>query len=168
MSEAWHLRFEDGRGGVLPLFPKVLAVENPARRRYPGHADLDARLKPGGPVFAIERLIDVGGLFQVHAYFIAEIAHFPRLATRKPADLHGQNLRLLLSRELGLPILQGRDTFRVRRTEQSVSARLKLPLGSAVLELSCLAMAAGMSVYAQRFLIPPDAPPLMARKDGAQ
>jgi GntR family transcriptional regulator len=168
MSEPWHLRFEDGAGGVLPLFPKVLAVENPARRGYPAHADLVARLKPRGPVFAIKRLIDVGSLFKVYAYFIAEIGHFPRLATRKPSDLHGQNLRLLLSQELGLPILQGRDTFRVRRAEPSVSARLKLPAGSAVLELCSIASAAGMSVYAQHFLIPPNAPPLMARKDGAQ
>jgi DNA-binding GntR family transcriptional regulator len=168
MSEPWHLRFEDGRGGVLPLFPKVVAVENPARRGAPGDADLVARLKPSGPVFAIERLIDVGGLFKVHAYFIAEIAHFPRLATRKPSDLLGQNLRLFLSRELGLPILQGRDTFRVRLAEPSASARLKLSAGTAVLELCSVAMAAGMPVYAQRFLIPPNAPPLIARKDGAQ
>lgn len=123
MSEPWHLRFEDGRGGVLPLFPKVLGVENPARRGYPGHADLVARLKPGGPVFAIERLIDVGGLFKVHAYFIAEIAHFPRLATRKPTDLHGQKVASVAGTRLadspGAGHLQGAPGRVVRvRTSQ--------------------------------------------------
>jgi GntR family transcriptional regulator len=168
MSEPWHLRFEDGRGGVLPLFPKVLGIENPARRGSPGHADLIARMKPDGAVFSIERLIDVGGLFKVYAYFIAEIAHFPRLAKCKPADLHGQNLRLLLSQELGLPILQVRETLSVRKAAPPVATRLKLPAASPVLELCGVALAAGKPIYAQRFVIPPEVPPLMGRTDGAQ
>jgi DNA-binding GntR family transcriptional regulator len=125
-------------------------------------------MKPDGAVFSIERLIDVGGLFKVYAYFIAEIAHFPRLAKRKPADLHGQNLRLLLSQELGLSILQARETLRVRKAMPPASARLKLPPVSAVLELCSVALAAGKPIYAQRFVIPPEAPPLMGRTDGSQ
>ncbi len=168
MSEPWHLRFEDGRGSTLPLFPKVLRIDNPVRRGRPEHADIVARLKPQGAVFGIERLIGVGGLFNVHAYLIAELACFPRLATCKPADLHGQNLRLLLSEELGLPIHQARNFFRLRQAEPPASRRLKLPASSTTLELCSVALAAGAPVYAQRFVIPPDTPPLMGRNDGAQ
>ena len=107
MSEPLHCRFLADDGTVLPIYPKLLGHELAAK-------DLrwNAFFGPAAKVIRIDRALSIDGKFEVFSRFFAidRIAKplLKILRTRGEAA----NFKMILLRELGVPIVRIAQTIR--------------------------------------------------------
>lgn len=123
MDAPWHCRFLDDSGkGFLPIYPKVVA-----RQRIRGRGPWSAHLAPdGGDVIRIDRVINVNDEFLVYSQFYLDAGRFASMLSRPAAELDGANLKIIISREFGLPVTQVAQTMSTVRFPDAVRRALKL------------------------------------------
>ena len=154
MDAPWHCRFLDDSGrGYLPIYPKVVA-----RRRIREPGPWSVHLAPGGgDVIRIDRVINVGDEFLVYSQFYLNAERFATMLTRPAAELDGANLKIIISREFGLPVTQVAQTMSTVRFPDAVHRALKLrrAVTGTLLEI---AASAGRErpLYYQELYIPPN------------
>lgn len=153
MDTPWHCRFLDDSGqGLLPLYPRVLA-----RRLIQETGPWSRHLVPaGGEVIRIDRVINVNDEFHVFSHFYLDAGRFPSMLTRPTAELDGANLKIIISREFGLPVTQVAQTMSTVRFPEAVrrALRLRRPITGTLLEIAASA-ARDRPVYYQEIYIPP-------------
>ncbi|MBI2296605.1 MAG: hypothetical protein HYU76_11390, partial [Betaproteobacteria bacterium] len=84
-------------------------------------------------------------------------ARFPSMLTRPTAELDGANLKIIISREFGLPVTQVAQTMSTVRFPEAVrrALRLRRPITGTLLEIAASA-ARDRPVYYQEIYIPPN------------
>jgi DNA-binding GntR family transcriptional regulator len=154
MDAPWHCRFlDDSRQGFLPIYPKVIA-----RQRIRGRGPWSAHLAPdGGDVIRIDRVINVNDEFLVDSRFYLDAERFAKMLTRPAAELDGANLKIVISREFGLPVTQVAQTMSTVRFPDTVRRALKLrhAVTGTLLEIAASA-GRDRPLYYQELYIPPN------------
>jgi GntR family transcriptional regulator len=150
MSDPWHLRFRNDAGdGTLPLYPTVIA----RRTLHTGGVWWDALGRPDRG-FVMERVIGVGGEFDVYARLYGDSHRLSKLAATPVARLDGINLRQVISKEIGLPITRIQQTVTLEHTPKEVRDLLKGTAARDVIALRALAFVGSSPIYYQEFFIP--------------
>ena len=123
MDRPWHCRFLDDSGErFLPLYTKVVA-----RQRIAERGPWSDHLVPrGGEVIRIDRVINVNDEFPVYSQFYVDAGRFGSLLTRPASALDGANLKIIISREFGLPVTSVAQTMSTVRFPDAVRRALKL------------------------------------------
>lgn len=154
MDQPWHCRFLDDSGrDFLPVYPKVVG-----RHRIRETGPWSGHLKPGdGEVIRIDRVFNVSDEFLVFSQFYLDAGRFANMLTRPAGELDGANLKIIISREFGLPVTAIAQTIATVRFPDAVRRALGLrraPKG-ALLEI---AASAGRErpLYYQALYIPPN------------
>lgn len=154
MDQPWHCRFLDDTGrDFLPVYPKVVA-----RRRIRETGPWSGHLKPdSGEVIRIDRVFNVSDEFLVFSQFYLDARRFPNMLTRPAGELDGANLKIIISREFGLPVTAIAQTIATVRFPEAVRQALGLRRAArgTLLEISA---SAGREhpLYYQALYIPPN------------
>jgi GntR family transcriptional regulator len=154
MDQPWHCRFLDDEGrAFLPVYTKVVG-----RRRIREPGPWSAHLVPGGgEVIGIDRVISVNDEFLVFSRFYLDAERFPTMLTRPATELDGANLKLIISREFGLPVTRVAQTLSAARFPEFVRRALKLRRGVTGTLLEVAASAGrDRPLYYQELYIPPN------------
>jgi GntR family transcriptional regulator len=146
MAEPRHCCFLDDDGTVLPVYPHFVAHQRVRpERRWAG------LFGAGVKVARIDRVISINHEFEVFSRFFAPETITRKLLSRARKDAESANFKLILLRELGMPI--SRIVQTIVRTDLSP----KKGLGwqpNLVLEATAYA-AEGEVAYFQEIFIPP-------------
>lgn len=151
MDAPWHCRFiADDGVSFLPVYPKVVARERIAQRgSWSAHLG-----QHGNNVMRIDRILGIADEFDVFSNFYLNIERFPGIAERPLDDFDGENLKLMFSREFGLPVTHVEQTMRFETFPANVREVLGRRHSSGmVLELAASA-GRGRPVYYQELFIP--------------
>ena len=154
MDAPWHCRFiADDGVSLLPVYPRVRARER-VRERGPWSAHLDQR---EGELIRIDRVIGIADEFSVFSKFYLDARRFPGILDKPLADLDGANLKLIISREFGLPVTRVAQTVSFTAFPAAVCAALglKRETSGTLLEIAASA-GRGRAVYYQELFIPPN------------
>jgi DNA-binding GntR family transcriptional regulator len=114
-------------------------------------------LGAGARVFRIDRAINIGDEFSVFSSFYADSERL-RPLLRLPIDtLDAANFKLVMSRELRLPITEIEQQARVQPFPRRICAAIEIPPGTVGLKLEVAARAGSASfIYYQEIYIPPN------------
>jgi len=153
MADPLHCRFiADDGVSHLQVFPRVLA-----RRRAAGGGPWTTYLGSGAPVLCIDRLINIGDEFSVFSSFYASAERLRPLMRQPLATLDSTNFKLVMSRELRLPITGIEHKARVEAFPRRIERILGLTAGTAGLKLRIAARSGvGIYLYYQELQIPPN------------
>lgn len=153
MDAPWHCRFLDDSGtGYLPVYAKVIG-----RRLVQQRGPWSAHFGPGsGDAIRIDRVIDINDEFSVYSQFYLDAARFGRMLTRPVSELDGVNLKIVISREFGLPVRHVAQTLSSVRFPEPVLKALKSrrAITGTLLEIAASA-GRNRPVYYQELYIPP-------------
>lgn len=152
MDEPWHCRFvgDDGTS-FLPVYPHVIG-----RQRIRGQGPWSAHLG-GIDHIRIDRVIEIGDEFSIYSRFYLEAERFADILAKPLAELHGKNLKAIISREFGLPVTHVSQTLATIRFEDAIRRALKLRhvRDGNLLEIGARA-GRDRPVYFQELFIPPN------------
>lgn len=163
MEEPLHCRFLGDDGTThLPVFPRVLG-----RRRIAGPGPWSSYLGAGNPVFRIDRAINIGDEFSVFSSFYADAERL-RPLLRLPIDaLDAANFKLVMSRELRLPIIEIEQQARVQSFPRRICDAIGAPAATIGLKLAVAARSVSATfIYYQELFIPPNRRALDIRLSG--
>lgn len=164
MEEPLHCRFlaDDGVTS-LPVFPRIVD-----RRPITGAGRWNDYLGPPGPhIFRIQRVIEIGSAFTIFNAFYADARRLALLRERPVSELTATNFKLLLRRELRLPVTALEHTARVTAFPAPVCRALARPADTTGLVLQIGARSgASLFVYYQEFYVPPNPHTLVIRQPG--
>ncbi len=157
MQEPWHCRFLDGDGErMLAVYPKIVG-----RRQIAPDAALRRTLaldKRDGKALRIDRVIGIGGEFEVFSRFYCSARQFPGLAERRAAELETANFKAILLNDYGLPVVDFKQYLSTVPCPADIARRIGLKAGRACTLLEAVAFAGGgRPVYFQELFIPPTA-----------
>jgi len=152
MHAPWHCRFVDDTGReFLPVYTKVIARRR-TRERGPWS---DHLVQDDGDVIRIDRVMNVNDEFFVYSQFYLDATRFVTMLTRPVAELDGANLKILISREFGLPVTSVQQTMSWVRFPEAVCCALKLRRASIGTLLEIVASAGrDRPLYYQELYIP--------------
>jgi DNA-binding GntR family transcriptional regulator len=162
MEDPLHCRFLAADGVTnLPVFPRIID-----RRPIIAEGPWNDYLGPPGPhIFRIHRVIDIGGEFAVWSAFYADARRLALLRERPIAELGAANFKLLLRRELRLPVTELEHTARVASFPAAVCRALAVPTATSGLVLRIGARSGPSTfVYYQELYIPPNPRTLVIRQ----
>jgi DNA-binding GntR family transcriptional regulator len=164
MEEPLHCRFLGDDGAThLPVFPRVLG-----RRRMTEPGPWTAYLGAGIRVFRIDRTINIGDEFSVFSSFYADSERLRPLLRLPIGALDAANFKLVMSRELRLPITEIEQQARVQPLPRRISTAIDVPPGTIGLKLEVAARAGSASfIYYQEIFIPPNRRALDVRSGGS-
>lgn len=153
MEEPLHCRFLGDDGAThLPVFPRVLG-----RRRVTEPGPWSPYLGAGVRVFRIDRTINIGDEFSVFSSFYADGERLRPLLRLPIAALDAANFKLVMSRELRLPITDIEQRARVQPFPRRICAAIEVPPGTIGLKLEVAARSGSASfIYYQEIFIPPN------------
>ena len=149
MADPWHCRFLGADGSILPVYPRLIGhAPASADPRWSSLFGADAK------VMRIDRRISINREFDVVSRFFAP-GRLARALLRLPRDqIETANFKLVLLRELGVPIV------RIMQTIAAADARAWRGLGLHTrphLVLEAIAYGAdGDAAYFQEIHIPPN------------
>lgn len=154
MYAPWHCRFiaDDGKN-FLPIYPKVVM-----RKRISEYGSWSDHLdQHGDNVIRIDRVIGIADEFSVFSKFYLDTRRFPGILDKPLADLDGANLKLLISREFGLPVTRVAQTVSFKAFPAAVCKALghKRGISGTLIEIAASA-GRGRAVYYQELFIPPN------------
>ncbi len=162
MEDPLHCQFlaDDGVTS-LGVFPRVVD-----RRPVIAEGPWNDYLGPPSPsIFRIQRVIDIGGEFVVWSQFYADARRLGLLRERPIAELTGQNFKLLLRRELRLPVTHLEHTARVAAFPAAVCRAVGVAPGTSGMVLQIGARSGPKTfVYYQELSIPPNTRTLVIRQ----
>lgn len=151
MPDPWHCRFlaEDGEG-VLPVYPRLLD-----RRMIAAPAEVQAALETRGQVGRIDRLLSIGGEFDVLNRFYAPRGIVePLLAMSEPA-VAVANFKSVLLREIREPIGVIAQTIQLVRLGKPEARQLRCTTGLPFMRIEATARRhSGPPIYFQELLVP--------------
>jgi len=153
MDAPWHCRFiADDGVSLLPVYPRVVARER-MRDRGPWSEHLDQR---GDDVIRVDRVISIADEFHVFSKFYLNAERFPGILDKPLSELDGANLKLIISREFGLPVTHVAQTVSFIAFPAAVCEALGLKRGACGTLLDIAASAGRKrAVYYQELFIPP-------------
>ncbi len=153
MEEPLHCRFLGDDGAThLPVFPRVLG-----RRRVAEPGPWTAYLGAGVRVFRIDRAINIGDEFSVFSSFYADAERLQPLLRQPLAALGTANFKLVMSRELHLPIIGIEHQARVEALPRRVCATIGVPTSTVGLKLQVAARSgSAIYIYYQEIYVPPN------------
>jgi GntR family transcriptional regulator len=153
MEDPLHCRFlgEDGVS-ALPIYPRVLR-----RSRVAGDGPWTAYLGERAHVFRIDRVIDIGDEFSVFSAFYADIGRLRPLLVKPLGELGAANFKLMIGRELRLPVTEIEHRARVGLFPRRIGSAIGVPDGAVGMILQVAARSgAATYVYYQEIYIPPN------------
>lgn len=124
-ADVRYLRFRNARGKDLPLYLHVLSVKG-VRRQGPWAEFLGAP----GPFIRIERMINVGGEFDLFSEFFLLESEFAALRKLDAKALERISLRALLKQQFSVPTLRADQFVRFEGLPARVCNKLGLTQGS--------------------------------------
>jgi DNA-binding GntR family transcriptional regulator len=162
MEDPLHCQFlaDDGVTS-LGVFPRIVD-----RRPVIAEGRWNDYLGPPSPsIFRIQRVIDIGGEFAVWSQFYADARRLPLLRERPIAELTAANFKLLLRREMRLPVTHIEHTARVTGFPAAVCRAIGIATGTTGLVLEIGARSGPNTfIYYQELYIPPNARTLVIRQ----
>lgn len=154
MDAPWHCRFLDDSGeGFLPVYAKVIGRRLVQQRGpWSGHLAQDS-----GDAIRIDRVININDEFSVYSQFYLDAERFGSMLTRPTAELDGVNLKIVISREFGLPVRHVAQTLSSARFPEPALRALKLrrAVTGTLIEIAASA-GRNRPVYYQELYIPPN------------
>jgi GntR family transcriptional regulator len=149
MSEPLHCRFLADDGTVLPIYPKLLGHELAEK-----DSRWNASFGPKAKVIRIDRAVSIDGKFEVFSrFFTVDRIAKPLLKILRTRG-EAANFKMILLRELGVPITRIAQT--IRTADRATWNRLALP-SRPHLVLEATAYTSGDDVaYFQELYIPPN------------
>lgn len=153
MEDPLHCRFIGGDGvSHLPVFPRVIG-----RRRVARVGAWSPYLGANARVFCIDRVISIGGEFSVFSAFFADAERLRPLLHMPISALDAANFKLVMSRELRLPISGIEHRVRVELFPRRVYAALGISAENPGLKLEVAARSgAAIYIYYQEIYVPPN------------
>ena len=124
-ADVRYLRFRNDLGEDLPLYLHVLSVKS-VRQRGPW-AEF---LATAGPFIRIERMISVGGEFDLFSEFFLPESEFAALRKLDAKALERISLRDLLSQQFSVPTLRADQFIRFESLRARACDRLGLARGA--------------------------------------
>jgi len=147
-----HCRFlNDSKDGFLPVFSTTLH-RGRAPRTGPWVDHIDDR---GGRVIQIDRRIDINNEFLVYSRFFASERDLGSLLKCPLNKLDGQNFKLMIADEMGLPITSISNHARAQALPDRVAAIVGISPGAMGLYVQAIAASGRRVIYMQDFFIPP-------------
>jgi DNA-binding GntR family transcriptional regulator len=162
MEDPLHCSFlADDGVTTLGVFPRIVD-----RRPVIAEGTWNDYLGPPSPsIFRIQRVIDIGGEFSVWQAFYVDTRRFGLLRERPIAELTAANFKLLLRREMRLPVTHIEHTARVTAFPAAVCRAIGVAPGTSGLVLQIGARSGPNTfVYYQELYIPPNARTLVIRQ----
>jgi len=145
-----HLRFEDGQGGYLPVYPRIVRRE-PVR----GHGAWSEALGGEGTLLRIDRVYSVDDRFRAFSRFYVDAAQFPVLARWPLRRLHVRNFKQVLAAEHGARVVRLDQRLRALALPAQEAAAMALDAGAPGLVLALTAFApGGRALYFQEAFVP--------------
>ncbi|HEX9470281.1 MAG TPA: GntR family transcriptional regulator [Bradyrhizobium sp.] len=146
MAEPRHCRFLGDDGTVLPIYPHLIGHQRVRQERR-----WTELFGSGVKVARIDRVISINHEFEVFSRFFTPETITKQLVSRARKDGESANFKLILLRELGMPITRIVQT--IVRTDETPKQRLGWQ-PNLVLEATAYA-AEGEVAYFQEIFIPP-------------
>jgi DNA-binding GntR family transcriptional regulator len=156
----WHFRFIGGDGRVLPVFPRVTAIEA-VQSAGPWSRFLDGR----DGCICVTRSVDVDGQFRVLSKFYVRSATCGPLLDATPEQLEGVHLRDYVREHFGVETARVIEEVGCEVLPGAVAAEIDALDGS--LGLVCRIRAYGYKdepAYFHLLYVPPGAAPLEMRE----
>jgi GntR family transcriptional regulator len=153
MEDPLHCRFVgDESVSVMPVYPRIVS-----RRRVARTGPWSIYLGRRAPVFCIERVIRIGEEFSVFSAFYADAERLRPLWTKPLAALGAANFKLVMARELRLPITEIEHRSRVKTFSRRICLAIGVMPGATGMVLQVTARS-GAAIYAyyQEIYIPPN------------
>jgi GntR family transcriptional regulator len=158
MAEPWHCRFLGDDGTVLPVYPRLLGNAPAAReRRWVELFGSRAR------IVRIDRAISINDEFDVLSRFFAPRGIAKPLLTLPRKNVETANFKIVILRELGMPISRIVQTIATADEPKWRGAGLRPP-APWLLEATAYT-AEGEVVYFQEIYIPPNCRRLLFESD---
>jgi GntR family transcriptional regulator len=153
MEDPLHCRFIGDDGvSTLPVFPRVLG-----RRRAGESGPWRPYLGAAARVFCIDRAINIGDEFSVFSSFYADAERLRPLLRMPIAALDSANFKLVMSRELRLPVTGIEHQARIGAFPRRVCAVIDVPVATVGLTLQIAARSGSAAfIYYQEIFIPPN------------
>lgn len=148
--DARFVRFNDEAGQPLPLYIHLLSV-----RRVAAEGNLRRFFNSRQPLARIERLISVGGRFDLFSEFVLEAVAFEKLTEGEP-EAYVRNLRQAIADRLMLPTLRVKQEIRFAPWPDHVATELGAARGTTgfVMELHGYTLE-DKPLFYQRIFAPP-------------
>ena len=112
-------------------------------------------LKPGGRVIQIDRRIDINHEFIVYSRFFASERDLGSLLKCPLNKLDGQNFKMMIADEMGLPITSINNHARAQALPDRAAAIVDVSPGAMGLYVQAIAASGRRAIYMQDFFIPP-------------
>ena len=149
MSEPLHCRFLADDGSILPIYPRLIGHEG--AREHPRSAAL---FRPNAKIVRIDRTISINDEFEVSQRFFC-LGTIAKALLGRPRDKVGPaNFKLVLVRELGMPISRIVQTIGTADRKTWRQAGMASP-PHLLLEATAY-VAEGTVAYFQELYIPPN------------
>lgn len=154
MDLPWHCRFiaDDGES-FLPVYPQVVDRER-ISQRGPWSTHLGQH---GDNVLRIDRILNIADEFSVFSCFYLNTERFPGIAEKPLQEFDGENLKLMISREFGLPVTHVEQTMRFEKFPHHIRTALGLRQASGMMLEIAASAGRGRAVYYQALYIPRNA-----------
>lgn len=149
MAEPWHCRFLADDGTILPIYPRLLGHE--AAGKDPRWAQL---FGTNAKIVRLDRAISINREFELLSRFFAPYAIAKPLLRLPSQKIETANFKLILLRELGMPIC--RITQTIRTADRKLWRRLAIKSPPHLVLEATAYTADGGVVYLQEIYIPPN------------
>lgn len=106
MSDPWYCRFLDEKGALLPVYPRLLG-----HKIVPKDARLTELFGKTGDIVRIDRINSINDEFEVLSYFFCPQRLAKSLVGLPSEKVQTANFKLILLRELGVPITKVLQTL---------------------------------------------------------